>query len=50
MLQDWMRICEEKGYVKPSVYQGQYNLFCRTYEDALFPVLRKYGMHFAAFR
>ncbi|RYP11348.1 hypothetical protein DL765_007811 [Monosporascus sp. GIB2] len=49
MLRDFVNICEEKGYVKPSVYQGQYNLICRTYETTLFPFLRKHGISFAAY-
>jgi len=49
MIEKWMEISNEKGYIKPSIYQGQYNLFCRGYEQTLFPVLRKHGMHFAAF-
>lgn len=39
-------ICKEKGYVAPSVYQGQYNPIVRSGEKELFPVLRKYGMAF----
>ncbi|KAF2110422.1 NADP-dependent oxidoreductase domain-containing protein [Lophiotrema nucula] len=42
-------ICEAKGYVKPSVYQGLYNAIHRTVENELFPCLRKYGMSFYAF-
>lgn len=50
MLEKWMEISIEKGYVKPSVYQGQYNLFCRGLETSLFLSLRRYGMSFVAFR
>lgn len=50
MIEDWMAIAEEKGFVKPSVFQGQYNLLCRDYEERLFPTLRKYNMVFNAFR
>lgn len=46
----WMSVCDEKGYVRPSVYQGQYNLLCRRCEDDLMPVLKKYGMAFNAYR
>lgn len=43
-------ICEAKGYVKPSVYQGQYNPIVRGGEKELFPVLRKHGIAFYAWR
>ena len=48
-VESWLRISEKSGYVKPSWYQGQYNLLCRTAEEILFPLLRQEGMHFAAF-
>jgi len=50
MLEEWLAICEEEKYVKPSFYQGQYNLLCRAYENGLFPILRKHGIHFTAYR
>ncbi|OAL36527.1 hypothetical protein AYO20_04143 [Fonsecaea nubica] len=43
-----VHICEEKGFVKPSVYQGQYNPIIRSGEKELFPVLRKHGIAFYA--
>ncbi|KAI8956769.1 Aldo/keto reductase [Daldinia sp. FL1419] len=46
---EYIEICEEMGYVKPSVFQGQYNLLCRTYETTLFPLLRKHGISFVAY-
>ncbi|OJD36445.1 aldehyde reductase [Diplodia corticola] len=49
MLSEFIEICDRKGYVKPSVYQGQYNLVCRGIEDTLFPTLRKHGIAFNAF-
>ncbi|KAF9629570.1 hypothetical protein BFW01_g10773 [Lasiodiplodia theobromae] len=49
MLSDFIEICDRKGYIKPSVYQGQYNLICRGSEDTLFPTLRKHGIFFNAF-
>ncbi len=45
-----VQICEAKGYVKPSVYQGQYNPIIRSGEKELFPVLRKHGIAFYAWR
>lgn len=49
MLQEWLDIAEKEGYVKPTWFQGQYNLLCRSYEDELFPLLRKNGIHFAGY-
>lgn len=45
-----MQICEANGFVKPSVYQGQYNPIVRSGEKELFPVLRKHGIAFYAWR
>lgn len=49
MLQEWLDIADKEGYVKPTVYQGQYNLLCRTHEETLFPLLRKHNISFNAF-
>ncbi|KAF2198783.1 Aldo/keto reductase [Delitschia confertaspora ATCC 74209] len=49
MLSSFLAVCKEKGYVKPSVYQGQYNLLCRTYESTLFPLLHKHNVSFIGF-
>ncbi|KAF2165153.1 hypothetical protein M409DRAFT_67429 [Zasmidium cellare ATCC 36951] len=48
-LTEWIQIAEKEGYVKPSVYQGQYNLLCRSLEETLFPLLRKHGIKFAGY-
>ena len=40
---------EEKGYVKPSVYQGEYNLISRGVEAALIPLIRKHNIKFVAY-
>lgn len=45
-----IQICEKKGFVKPTVYQGQYNAVARAGEKGLFPTLRKHGMAFYAYR
>lgn len=45
-----VQICEERGFVKPRVYQGQYNAIVRGGEKDLFPVLRKHGIAFYAWR
>ncbi|KAJ8132097.1 hypothetical protein O1611_g1526 [Lasiodiplodia mahajangana] len=47
MLTDFIDVCEREGYVKPTVYQGNYNLLSRGHEK-LFPALRKYGIRFDA--
>ncbi|KAI1319640.1 Aldo/keto reductase [Xylariaceae sp. FL0255] len=44
-----IEICEKKGYVKPSVYQGQYNAIVRGGEKGLFPLLRENGIAFYAY-
>ncbi|KAJ5618245.1 Aldo/keto reductase [Penicillium herquei] len=47
-LVEYINIAQDKGYVLPTIYQGQYNLFCRQYETDLFPLLRKHGIPFVA--
>lgn len=49
MLDQFIAICDSKGYVKPTVYQGLYNLICRGH-DSLFPALRKHGIVYNAYR
>lgn len=49
MVADFVAVCEEQGYVKPSVYQGLYNLLSRESEK-LFPLLRRHGIAFHAYR
>ncbi|KAI1101801.1 Aldo/keto reductase [Jackrogersella minutella] len=49
MLEAFIDICEKEGYVKPSVYQGQYNLICREPEKKLIPFLRRHDMAFNAY-
>lgn len=41
---------DTKGLVKPTVYQGQYNALVRGGEKELFPLLRKHGIVFYAYR
>lgn len=49
-VQKFLDICQEKGYVKPSVYEGHYNAIFRGAEEELFPVLRKHGMSYLGYR
>ncbi|KAH7184812.1 NADP-dependent oxidoreductase domain-containing protein [Fusarium flagelliforme] len=45
-VQKTLDICEEHGFIKPSVYQGHYNPIVRGGEKELFPLLRKHGIAF----
>jgi aflatoxin B1 aldehyde reductase len=45
-----VQICEQRGFIKPSVYQGQYNAVVRGGEKELFPTLRKHQIAFFAWR
>lgn len=49
-VEEIVKIAEEKGYIKPTVYQGQYNAIVRGGERDLFPVLRKHNIAFYAYR
>ena len=44
-----VKICKERNYVLPSVYQGNYNAITRKNEDTLFPLLRKENISFYAY-
>jgi len=48
-VEEIVKICEENGLVKPTVYQGQYNPICRGAEDRLFTVLREHNISFYAY-
>lgn len=48
-VQRMIDICEERGLIKPSVYQGQYNPVVRGCEKELLSVLRRNGMAFYAY-
>lgn len=43
------QICEKHGWVKPTVYQGQYNAIARRPEEDLLPTLRKYNISYYAY-
>ena len=49
-VQQFLDICDANGFVKPSVYQGQYNAIVRGGEKELFPLLRQHNISFYAFR
>lgn len=42
-------LAKEKGYVLPTVYQGNYNPVARKQDTELFPTLRKLNMSFYAY-
>lgn len=42
-------ICDHNGWIRPSVYQGLYNVWHRAVEAELFPCLRHYGMSLYCF-
>ncbi|KAF9729105.1 hypothetical protein PMIN06_000008 [Paraphaeosphaeria minitans] len=37
-------ICREKGWVRPTIYQGCYNAITRGIENELIPACRRYGL------
>jgi len=45
-----LEICERRSFVKPSVYEGQYNPVVRGGEKELFPLLRRHNISFYAWR
>lgn len=49
MLEKFIEVCDEEGYVKPTVYQGRYNLLERHHETII-PTLREHGIRFDAHR
>lgn len=46
-LKEYLEVCDKEGYVKPSVYQGRYNVIARELEG-IFPLLREHGIVFNA--
>jgi aryl-alcohol dehydrogenase-like predicted oxidoreductase len=44
-----VRVCREKGYVLPTVYQGNYSAVARRMETELLPTLRKHNIAFNAY-
>lgn len=48
-VQEAYDVAAEKGYVKPTVYQGNYSPVARHLETILFPTLRKLGIAFYAY-
>jgi aflatoxin B1 aldehyde reductase len=48
-VQEVYDVAKSKGYVLPTVYQGNYSPIARHMETLLFPTLRKLGMAFYAY-
>eukprot|EP01113_Clastostelium_recurvatum_P012328 TRINITY_DN16399_c0_g1_i1.p1 TRINITY_DN16399_c0_g1~~TRINITY_DN16399_c0_g1_i1.p1 ORF type:complete len:339 (+),score=57.05 TRINITY_DN16399_c0_g1_i1:149-1165(+) len=48
-VEEILAICDKNGWVRPTVYQGNYNLLTRNNETSLFPLLRKEGISFYAY-
>lgn len=48
-VQEVYDVASEKGYVKPTVYQGNYSPVARHLETILFPTLRKLNIAFYAY-
>jgi len=46
---DIWHICNNNGWVKPTVYQGMYNVLTRTIEKELFLAIRKFGLRFYSY-
>eukprot|EP01113_Clastostelium_recurvatum_P013547 TRINITY_DN17207_c0_g1_i1.p1 TRINITY_DN17207_c0_g1~~TRINITY_DN17207_c0_g1_i1.p1 ORF type:complete len:339 (+),score=80.73 TRINITY_DN17207_c0_g1_i1:39-1019(+) len=42
-------IADKHGWVRPTVYQGVYNILCRKVEGELLPLLKKEGIAFYAY-
>ena len=48
-VEEIVEICQKNGWIRPTVYQGQYNPICRGAEKELFAVLRKHNIAFYAY-
>lgn len=49
MVVDIWYMCKERGWPRPSVYQGLYNGLSRNVESELLPALRRLGIRFYAY-
>lgn len=49
MVVDIWHKCNNRGWPKPTIYQGMYNSLTRSAEKELFPALRSFGIRFYAF-
>lgn len=44
-----IEICQQNNFVRPTVYQGQYNAICRGSEKELVPTLHRHNIAFHAY-
>lgn len=44
-----VKICHDKNFVLPTVFEGSYSAFALMSENELLPVLRKHGISFYAY-
>ncbi|OQV00474.1 hypothetical protein CLAIMM_05962 [Cladophialophora immunda] len=42
-------MCNERGWVRPTIYQAVYNAITRSIEDELIPCCRRYGMEIVVY-
>ncbi|KAK5988332.1 Aldo-keto reductase [Cladobotryum mycophilum] len=50
LLEEVLKICEQKGLRKPCCYQGQYSILTRAMGTKLLPLLRAHGIAYYGFR
>ncbi|KAK9460439.1 NADP-dependent oxidoreductase domain-containing protein [Lipomyces oligophaga] len=48
-VETFVELAEKHAFVRPSVYQGLYNMFSRRNEEELLPTLRKHNISYFAF-
>jgi len=48
-VEELLKICDAKGYVRPTIYQGPYNCVQRNVEAELWPILEREKISFYAF-
>jgi len=48
-VEEVIRVAKDRGFVPPTVYQGNYSLVARKQESELFPLLRRHGISFNAY-
>lgn len=44
-----LKICKQKSFVLPSVYEGMYSAMARLPEDELLPMIRKHNISYYAY-
>lgn len=49
LVEEACRLCRERGWVAPTVYEGVYNVLSRNAEGELFDTIRRHGIRFTAY-